>query len=60
MGRLWGTASSIRGRVFDPNAFFICAYKLLPLEGAAEDMVIEHSEKHNFNVAANKDVANMD
>ena len=47
----------LEGRVFDPNdSLFITPTSTFTWRIATEDMVIERSEKRNFNVAANKDV----
>jgi len=47
----------LEGRVFDPNdSLFTTPKSTFTWRIATEDMVIERSEKRNFNVAANKDV----
>ncbi|HCP41723.1 MAG TPA: hypothetical protein DIT65_08000 [Cryomorphaceae bacterium] len=62
-GHLWnGPATGhsffqLEGRVFDLNdSLFTAPTSTFTWRIASEDMVIERSEKRNFNVAANKDV----
>ena len=62
-GHLWNGPSighsflQLEGRVFDPNdSLFITPKSTFIWRIASQDMVIERSEKRNFNVAANKNV----
>ena len=62
-GHLWNGPAlghsffQLEGRVFDPNdSLFTTPTSTFTWRIATEDMVIERSEKRNFNVAANKDV----
>lgn len=62
-GHLWNGPAlghsffQLEGRVFDPaDSTFTTPKSTFTWRIASEDMVIERSEKRNFNVAANKDV----